>query len=84
MLQTPLDFQMNGAIGADEYALKRQELYERQSAIALQLQTSDQDGRKIADLAIEAFERSQSLTEKWLTANYNAKRTILGVLFKTV
>ncbi len=83
-LQTLLDLRMDGEIAAEEYALKRQELYERQSAIALQLQTSDRDGREIADLAIKAFELSQSLKEKWITANYNAKRTILSIMLKTV
>ena len=83
-LQTLLDLRMDGEITADDYALKRQELYERQSAIALQLQTSDRDGREIADLAIKAFELSQSLRERWVKANYNARRTILGIMLKTV
>ncbi len=83
-LQTLLDLRMDGEISADEYARKRQELYERQSAIALQLQVSDRDGREIADLAVKAFELSQSLTERWLRSKYNAKRTILGIMLKTV
>ena len=83
-LQTLLDLRMDGEITADEYARKRQELYERQSAIALQLQVSDRDGREIADLAVKAFELSQSLTERWIRSKYNAKRTILGIMLKTV
>ncbi len=65
-LQTLLDLRMDGEVSADEYARKRQELYERQSAIALQLQVSDRDRREIADLAVKAFELSQSLTERWI------------------
>lgn len=83
-LQTLLDLRMDGEIGVDEYATKRRELHERQSAIALQLQASDRDGREIADLAIQAFELSQSLKEQWVSADYNAKRTILGIMLKTV
>ncbi len=75
---------MDGEISADEYGRKRQELHERQSAIGLQLQASDQDGREIADLAGKAFELSQSLTERWLKSKYNAKRTILGIMLKTM
>ena len=55
-LQKLLDLRMDGEITADEYASKRQELYDRQSAVALQLQTSDVDGREIAELAVKAFE----------------------------
>jgi hypothetical protein len=83
-LQTLLDLRMDGEITADDYATKRQELHDRQNAIALQLQTSDRDGREIADLAIKAFELSQSLREKWIKADYQAKRTILGIMLKSV
>ncbi|MGB7159546.1 MAG: zinc ribbon domain-containing protein [Tepidisphaeraceae bacterium] len=83
-LQALLDLRMDGEITADEYARKRQELYERQSAIALQLQVSDRDGREIADLAVKAFELAQSLTERWIRSKYNAKRTVLGIMLKTV
>ena len=83
-LQTLLDLRMDGEISAEEYAMKHRELYERQSAIALQLQTSERDDREIADLAIKAFELSQSLSERWVTADYNAKRTILSIMLKTV
>jgi site-specific DNA recombinase len=83
-LQTLLDLRMDGEVTADDYATKRQELHDRQNAIALQLQTSDRDGREIAELAIKAFELSQSLREKWVKANYQAKRTILGIMLKSV
>ena len=81
-LQKLLDLRMDGEITADEYATKRQELYERQSAVALQLQTSDVDSREIADLAIKAFELTQSLKDRWVTADYKAKRAILGIVLK--
>ena len=75
---------MDGEITADEYARKRQELYERLGAIALQLQVSDRDAREIEELAVKAFEPSQSLAERWIKSKYNAKRTVLGRMLKTV
>jgi site-specific DNA recombinase len=83
-LHTLLDLRMDGEIDAEQYAAKRHELHDRQSAIALQLKTSDVDSREIADLAIKAFELSQSLKTRWLNADYKAKRTILGMMLKSV
>ena len=61
----------------EEYAAKRADLHDCQSALRVQLEASDRDDREVAELAIKAFELSQSLKEQWLKANYNAKRTIL-------
>lgn len=83
-LKLLLDLRMEGEIGTEEYAAKRQELRERESAIRLQLETSDRDSWEIADLAIKAFELSQSLKERWFKADYNAKRAILEILFESV
>ena len=83
-LRTLLDLRMDNEISADEYAIKRRELQDRQTALAVQIQSADRDNREIADLAIKAFELSQSLTAKWVKANYNAKRTILSILLETV
>lgn len=83
-LSTLMDMRMEGEITPEEYTAKRAELYDRQSALRLQLERSDRDDREIADLAIKAFELSQSLQERWLTANYNAKRTILSIMLETV
>lgn len=83
-LRALLDLRMDNEISADDYATKRRELQDRQTAIAVQLQAADRDDREIADLAIKAFELSQSLTEKWVKADYNAKRTILSIMLETV
>jgi site-specific DNA recombinase len=69
---------VDGEITQEEYAAKRAELHDRQSALRVQLEASDRDDREIADLAIKAFELSQSLKERWLTSDYNSKRTILN------
>ena len=50
----------------------------------MQLEVSDRDDREIAELAINAFELSQSLQERWLTADYHPKRTVLGITLESV
>ena len=54
------------------------------SALRLLLERSDRNDREIAGLAMKAFELSQSLQERWLTADHNAKRTILSIMLETV
>jgi len=83
-LQSLLDLRIEGSIGQDEFVAKRLELQDRQAAVRLQLECSDRDNDAVADLAIKAFEFSQTLTERWFTADYNAKRTILSIMLETV
>jgi site-specific DNA recombinase len=83
-LSALLELRMDSEISSDEYSVKRRALYDRQAGISLQLQASDQDDKEIADLAIKAFELSQSLKERWVTADYQAKRTILGIMCEGV
>jgi site-specific DNA recombinase len=83
-LSALLEMRMEGEITPEEYAAKRAELHDRQSALRVQLEVSDRDDREVAELAIKAFELSQSLKQRWLTADYNAKRTILSIMLETV
>ncbi len=83
-LKALLDLRVEGEITQAEYADKRRELHERLSAVAVQLQSSQLDDRQIADLAVKAFELSQSLRERWVTADYAAKRTILEIMCSDV
>lgn len=83
-LKTLLDLRMDGEITGEEYAAKRNELHQRQSAIRLQLETTDRDDREVAELAVAAFELAQSLKNRWKTADYAAKRSILEVLCEEV
>ncbi len=62
---------------------KRAELHERQSAIRLQLETTDRDDREVADLALRVFELSQTLNTRWKDADYSAKREILELLVES-
>ena len=83
-LNTLLDMRISSEISPEEYATKHRELHERQAAIRVQQETIDQDGKEIAELAIKAFELSQSLRERWVRADYAAKRTILEIMCKEV
>ncbi len=83
-LKALLDLRIEGEITPDEYAAKRAELHDRQAAMRLQLESTDRDDREVAELAVKAFELSQSLTERWVAANYEAKRTILGIMLESV
>ena len=75
---------LDGEIEQAEYAAKRVELQERQAGIRAQLEASIRVGHEIANFAIKAFELSQSLEQRWVTAKYKAKRTILSILLETV
>jgi site-specific DNA recombinase len=83
-LSTLLEMRMEAEITPAEYTIKRAELHDRQAALRVQIETTDRDDHEIADLAIKAFELSQSLVERWLTADYKAKRTILSIMLETV
>lgn len=49
--------------------------------LAVEIEACDLGRHEQADLAVKAFELSQSLTEKWLTADFDAKRRILEILW---
>ncbi len=51
------------------FAAKQTELRDRLSNIKLQLEVLDRSHDEYAELASKVFELSQSLTEKWLTAD---------------
>ena len=46
----------------------------------LEIDGADRGRHEIIDIAVKAFELSQSLREKWLTADYAAKRRILEII----
>ncbi|MEK6701065.1 MAG: recombinase family protein [Planctomycetota bacterium] len=83
-LKALLDLRVDGEVSQDEYAAKRRELHERQTAIRLQLETSDRDDREIAEQAVKTFELSQTLKTRWKTADPAAKRAILDILCESV
>ncbi len=67
-------------IDADTYARKGTELRDRVAGLELQLQACSRSRDECAELAIKTFELSQSLKEKWLVADNDAKRRILEIV----
>lgn len=47
----------------------------------LRIEAENRNHGEQAELAIKVFELSQALEEKWLTADFSAKRKILELLF---
>ena len=62
------------------FAAKHTELRDRISHLTLQIEARDRGRAEKGEIAIKAFELSQTLTEKWLNADYRAKRQLLNIL----
>lgn len=75
-----LNLRLLEEIDGDTYTKKNTELRDREAELALQVDVCARGRHENADLAIKAFELSQSLRDKWLTADYAAKRVILQIL----
>jgi len=75
-----LNLRLLEEIDADTFATKGMELRDRIAALTLQCEAADRGRDEQADLALKVFELSQSLSERWLTADYAAKRQILDLL----
>ena len=75
-----LNLRMLEEIDAATFAFKSRELRDREAELKLEIDTADRGRHEIIDLAIKAFELSQSLREQWVTADYAAKRRILEIL----
>jgi len=76
-----LNLRLLEEIDPDTFACKRAELQSRVDELKLHLEAHDRQHQENADLAIRAFELSQSLTEKWLAADIAEKRQILEILW---
>ena len=75
-----LNLRLLEEINADTYAMKAQELRDRESELKLQIDTADRNRHEIIDTAIKAFELSQNLRAKWFAADWAAKRRILEIV----
>ncbi len=75
-----LNLRLADNIEQDVYANKQTELRDRLASIKLQLDVLDRAHDETAALATKAFELSQTLREKWLTADYPTKRRILEIV----
>jgi hypothetical protein len=76
-----VNMRLNGEIESDTYAAKATELRDREGRLKLQLAACDVGRHENNEIAVKAFELSQSLRAKWLTADYSAKRRFLEIVF---
>jgi site-specific DNA recombinase len=76
-----LNLRIAGEIDEETFSQKQTELRDRYSAIKLQLDVLDRSQDENADLTSKVFELSQTLRERWLTADYAEKRKILDIVW---
>lgn len=75
-----LNLRLMEEIEADTFAAKSQELRDREAELKMLIDFADRDRHEIIDLAVKAFELSQSLRERWVTADFSAKRKMLEII----
>ena len=75
-----LNLRMLEEIDADTFASTSRDLRDREAELKLEIDASDRGRHEIIDIAVKAFELSQSLRERWVTADYAAKRRILEII----
>ncbi len=76
-----LNLRIDGQIDGDTFATKQTELRDRLASIMLQLEALNRSRDENAELASRVFELSQTLRQKWLTAEYEEKRQILEIVW---
>jgi site-specific DNA recombinase len=76
-----LNLRIDGQIDNDTFARKQTELRDRLASIMLQLEALNRSRDENAELASRVFELSQTLRQKWLTADYAEKRKILEIVW---
>ena len=75
-----LNLRLLDEIESDTFAAKSTEMRDRAAALTLQLEALNRGHDEDGDIAVKAFELSQCLMDKWLTADYAAKRRILEIV----
>ncbi len=76
-----LNLRIDDQIDEKSFNRKQMELRDRLASIKLQADVLDRTRDENAELASRVFELSQTLRQKWLTANYAEKRKILEIVW---
>jgi len=76
-----LNLFLAGGIDEDAHAAKATQLRDRLAAVKLQLDVLDRSHDENAELACRVFELSQTLKERWLTADYATRRRLLEIVY---
>ena len=75
-----LNLRLDEQVEQETFAAKQTELRDRLAKIQLQLDVLERSHDETAEIALKAFELSQTLREQWLTADYSTKRRILEIV----
>jgi hypothetical protein len=75
-----LNLRLLEEIDTGTFAAKQTELRDRAAKLKVQIDATDRSHDENADIAVKAFELSQSLRSKWVTADFAAKRRILEIV----
>ena len=75
-----LNLRLHEEIDQDTFAAKGTELRDRAARLTLQIESHDRNRAETGEIALKAFELSQTLKDKWLTADYRAKRRLLEIV----
>ena len=65
-----LNLRLRDEIDADDVQPQSVELRDREAELRLAMEACRRNRQEEADIAVHAFELSQKLREKWLTADY--------------
>ncbi len=75
-----LNLRLLEEIDTGTFAAKQTELRDRAAKLKLQIDALDRSHDENADIAVKAFELSQNLRAKWVTADFAAKRRIMEIV----
>src|SRR5206468_678693 len=75
-----LNLRLLDEIDESTFVAKNTEMRDRIAALNLQIQSCDQNRAENGEIAVKAFELSQTLTERWVTADHRAKRQLLQIV----
>ncbi|WP_146586341.1 recombinase family protein [Posidoniimonas polymericola] len=75
-----LNLRLLEEIDPQTFASKSTELRDRAAKLQLQIDAFDRGRAENGQVALQAFELSQTLKEKWLTSDYRAKRRLLEIV----
>jgi site-specific DNA recombinase len=76
-----INMRMADEIDAEVFGKKQTELRDRIADLKLQMGALDRSHDEMAELASKVFDVSQTIEDKWLTADYATKRRILEIVF---
>ena len=75
-----LNLHLMGKIDVEGFSAKDVEIRDRIAMYTLRLESADRGRDEHVDLAKKAFELSQSLPARWVSADYTAKRQLLKMV----